>query len=272
MVSPDRKPIPNGLDAKFWRSHGFEKYEHQSEIPTKTGKILKTSVECAGDDGTHFMLNKDSEHPNFIARKVTTDEKSINNYEQNVGRVIRANLGGHRKPLITMIDEKTAELVDATTVAGEPKLIEATFRIDNGTRISQFVVRFDTRNHWSVVRQAMFIDTPPKNTSTYDVEYGETRDGIALPRKVTMSDKKFEYVFSDWKFDETPKSAFTTSHYGLSDLVEARKAQDVTDQKKRGFANLTWYLIGGATAATLSGLVFYSLANRKTRTESRTTP
>ena len=118
----------------------------------------------------------------------------------------------------------------------------------------------------------MFIDTPPKNTSTYDVEYGETRDGIALPRKVTMSDKKFEYVFSDWKFDETPKSAFTTSHYGLSDLVEARKAQDVTDQKKRGFANLTWYLIGGATAATLSGLVFYSLANRKTRTESRTTP
>jgi hypothetical protein len=268
MVSPDGKPSPQGLNAKFWRSHGFEKYEHKTDIPTKTGKIVMTSVECAGDDGTFFILTSDSEHPGFKARKVSSDEKSIKAYEQNAGRIIRANLGGYRKPLITMLDEKTAELVDANPVPGNTRLIEATFRVENGTRISQLVVRFDTSNHWSVVQQGLFIDAPPKNTTTYQIEYGKEIDGISMPRKVSMTDKTVDYVISDWKFDETPKQAFTTAHYGLADLVEAKKAQDVQEQKKRGVTKLTWYLFGGAVVATLAGLAFFYLSNRKPRSNS----
>ena len=262
IVSPEGKKVAAGFDARFVRSNSLEKVELRGEIPAQKEPVKLTTVEKVGDDGSYFMLVRNGKDAKFQARAIQADERTLNLYEQKAGRIIRANLGGVRKPLITMIEEKTAELIDANQVAGEKNMIEASFKVNNGSRVSQLVVRFDIANHWSVVQQAMFVGAPAKNTTTYTVEYDAKINGIAMPRKVTLSENKNPYILSDWKFGPTPSEAFSMQAYGLSDAAAKKPeapASQVIQSEIKSEVKGTNYFAAVAIGLAVVGLFFFLL-------------
>lgn len=268
LVSPDGKRLPNDFSADFFRSHGFEKVELKGAMPAEDGPLKISHVYCVGDDGSFFVVNKSRDRADYQVRKVSSDESSINMYEQKMGRCIRAFLGGHRKPLITMLEEKTATLVDANPVTGKSSLIEATFHVTDGSPVTQLVARFDTTNHWAVEEQDLYVKSPPVKTLAYRVEYGEKQAGVAMPRKIHVSENNYPYVFNEWKFEATPRDAFSMTHYGLSDLVEANRIQNEQQKVRFRIGRLAMFLIVGVIVAILSGVAFLLLSNRSDRPQS----
>lgn len=255
VVANNKKSRQEPFNVRFSRSHGFEKFEISLVQKIDGGQIKTNSVYCAGDDKSFFSVEKPHGKQKYRVgvAKINDTERML--HETDFASCIRAPLGGFERPLITMQEEGTLKLVDANPVPGQANLIEATFAISNNTPLTQLVVRFDTGNHWSVVDQSYFVGSPPQMQASYHVDYGEKRDGIAFPVRFQVNESNSHYEFADWKFQESPRSAFSLTHYGLPDLIEAKQA-------KQRYGVLESYLFIGIIMTSLLGLIFFWLSRR----------
>lgn len=245
---------------RFSRSHGFEKFELDNVRNTQDGQIQTNTVFCAGDDGTFFAISKASSNPKYRVGYIKPNEMDRLIYESDFARCIRAPLGGYQHPLITMIEDRSASIVDANPVAGNSQIIEAKFAMTKDSPLKFIVARFDTANHWAVVDQSYHVGNPPELQASYHVDYGMKHDGIAFPTRFSASEEREQYHFGEWKFQESPRMAFSLPHYGLPDLIKASRSQ------RKAYTFRSRLIIGTCISCLLGlGLLWLSKRSRKVK-------
>lgn len=245
--------IANELTILFFRSHDFEKVESVSKMQTPNGLVVSKTVQCLGN-GDYFELIQKNKSNEYILKSI---KPSINDqalYDSTHGRCLLAPLGGYQKPLVQMMELGTIELADAYSVPSNPSIIEAKFQVSNDTPIKQFIIRFDTANHWAVVNQKTFIREPLIESNEYQVEYGPKVNGIAFPKRFISTSENVPYEFGEWVFEETPREAFLLPHYGLPDVTAL--------QKRPSYFSLKWILSILIVILFAVGIVLFLKSNR----------
>lgn len=214
--------IENGrrreLTVDFFRSHGFDKFEVHFEIPGERS-TKGTGIYCV-DERTAFELNKAGESTGYRLIKQRMNEFDREIFDIEYARVPRSPLGGYRKSLIAMMNSGAIEITDARVDPSSPEIVEATFEVDDDTPLKQIKASFDTRNHWAIVRETIYVGSPLKIATDYRVDYGDqVIDGVRVPIRLKVENEKLPYEFLKWHFTELPRESFTLTHYGLPDLI-----------------------------------------------------
>lgn len=245
--------FPHDLTIQFFRSHGFEKVETNSEFLTPSGPIKSNHVECIGN-GDYFELSKQDSVKDYKLRSIKPSARVLALYDSGYGRCLLAPLGGYQKPLFRMLEDRTAKLLDASQVPSNPSIVEAKFQVSNNTALKQLVVRFDTDNSWAVVNQKFYVNEPLVMLDEYQVEYGPKVNGIAFPKRFTTSSETAPYDFGTWVFEETPREAFLLPHYGLPDVIALNKS--------RSFFSIKWISLAIAVILFSVGIWLFRKSNQ----------
>ena len=255
----DENGKKTGADVTFFRSHGFEKFEiHSSKV--MNGKTIRGLTVYCVDKSSAFLVSRldNEEKWKLYKTKLSPIEREM--FDVDYARIARCPLGGYQKSLITMIDDGSARLIDASISSTKPNLIETIFKVDDNTPLKQIKAVFDTTNHWAITHEIISVGEPLRVATEFDVEYGNTMiNGLRLPVIFKSQNSKYPHLFKEWKFGEVPLSEFQLPHYQLPDVIAAAKPK-----RFNRFDLILLAIIGGFL---ILGLLLYKLS-RKTSTKS----
>lgn len=245
----------SSADVEFFRSHGFDKYEIRSSQAVGSKTISGLTVYCI-DNLTGFLVSRVDGESKWTLYKTRMSEFEREILDIDYSRIPRAPLGGYQKSLIKMLNDGSVELMDAQVSADDPAIVEATFRVDDKTPLKQIKASFDTKNHWAITHETIYVGSPLRASTDYQVEYGSNFvDGIRLPVRLNVEKQKLPYQFGEWKFEEIPRDSFLLTHYGLPDVI--------TPSKRSRFGWFEWLLLAAVAVSIALGIVLYRLSLRR---------
>lgn len=242
------------IEVQFFRSNGFEKCEVNVKMNIGGKNVSGVKVYSLNED-SFFAIERLDEQPKFQLKQLHGKSKAREQYHLELGRFIKMPLGGTQKSLIQLLNDKEIDIETAHSLQNNPKIVEATFEVNNGTPIKRITAQFDTNNHWAVVHQTIEAGSPTIVSADYDIKYGPMNDGVAMPAQITVKGTSSPIEFGEWRFVETPRDAFLLPHYGLPDLIAA--------QQKSGYNWIKLGILAVVLILTVIGIGFYFLSVKR---------
>jgi hypothetical protein len=238
-----------GADVTFSRSYGFEKFEISSSKVMNGKTFSGLTVYCV-DKSTAFVISRFDNEEKWKLNKTKLSRMEREMVDVDYARVARCPLGGYQKSLITMINDGSATLIDASISQKNANLLEATFKVDDTSPLKQIKAVFDTTNHWAITREIIYVGEPLRLATEFDVEYGNSmNNSLRLPVSFKTQNSKYPHQFKEWKFGEVPMSEFQLTHYQLPDVIAAAKP--------KSFNRFDWMLIAIIGGFLILGSILY---------------
>lgn len=178
------------------------------ESPLKTFIRIMNDSNSFGSGLRRFLGSiKDYSWTDRVARK----------YENECAIHVYAPWGFNRMAIADYMREPGFELIDAKPVDDDSALVEVRFiRHADPKSVFEFVVRFDTDNHWAVTSMDMISVSTKKPLAQFEVRYGPKVDGVAWPESI-ISSLRPPIRFTRWAFEPSPDNIFRLSHYGIKE-------------------------------------------------------
>lgn len=214
-------PLVN--EADFAIDHGYEKVAVQRKI-SAGGKNSKhfDKVYCVGPN-TVFTLMRLPDAKDFLVEKVGSTSQDRAAYLTEFGRLIKAHVGVFGFPMTQIMAGPYFRLTNAERTATNGRdLVKVDYEVGTEEPFLRASVVFDPDAGWAVRSSDCRFGLNPGPRFVTDVEYGPSRDGLPLPRRVAIRDETGETAFCefvDWSFEPTPEREFGMPYYGLPDLV-----------------------------------------------------
>jgi len=242
-------------EARFAIDHGMEKVElsrfTQDYRPVKLADI----VYCVGE-GTAFRLFRRAGDELYIVQGIGTTPSDRYSYVSLFGRFVLAHHGVEGLSMSRFLESPGFEVIGAEALNRAGKNL---IKVDcvSGPRASkgQISLVLEPDAGW-IVRSCRYRPGyEPGSLFHYEIEYGTSRGGVPLPRRVKLEEPGgiiHHCEFTDWVFAPTPVSEFNMVHYGLPDLVHAYRPRNT----------LPYWLAGLALLVGSIALVLWRLASR----------
>jgi len=247
-------------EARFALDHGMEKVElarfTRGSKPTKVADY----VYCVGE-GTAFRIHRRDGAEGYEIEGVGAAPMDRILYSAVFGRFIHASHGVVGRPISNFLEEPTLEIVGAEAVERDG---ENWIKVDCAIGFPETKDRVSfvlaPEDGWAVQSCQINYHYDPNRPILYEIEYGAAHGGVPLPRYVKLSGENPGVVnhceFTGWEFASTPIAEFNMTHYGLPDLVRARKPR----------GTLAYWLVGFAVLVGISAFVLRRAASRRATT------
>lgn len=244
-------------EASFYFDHGFEKI-HITRSPNRNSnnpQILEM-IYCIGEN-SNFYVDRVPGAKQFSVRGIGADKSDRDVYFSLFGTLLRAHQGSFGRPLSQAMLKPAFNLLDAQRINKDNRtLVKIDYEFGPVDRKSHTTVFLDPAINWSI-RASEYHPYKSKRFSETQIEYGDTVNGIALPKLVKLRDIDggLRYCkFTSWSFEPTPIEEFRMPFYSLPDLVSERQSSGRT---------WPWWLIGTSLTLMILGFIFFWLSSHR---------
>jgi hypothetical protein len=261
-TSPRDVISPRVDDATFAIDHGFEKVQIQVKLPTGGADAPHLdTVYCVGP-GSAFTLTRLPNAKAFVVEGTGLTPKDRAVYLNTFGQFVKAFDGVFGRTMSQVMSTPGFRVTAAERIEKDGEtLVKVDYESGGRQPKQQTSVVFDPNAGWAIrssdLRQKLASYEIRMIT---DVEYGPSRDGFPMPRRVTVRNQTGDVSiceFVSWSFEPTPEAEFGMPYYGLPDLVSKAKAP------RRTFV---YWCLGIATVGIVFAVLLRRLATRGVRT------
>jgi len=260
-TSPRAVGPPRVDDATFAIDHGFEKVLIQTKLPTGGANAPHLdTVYCVGP-GSVFTLTRLPNAETFVVEGTGLTPKDRALYLNTFGQFVKAFDGVFGRTMSQVMATPGFRVTAAERIEKDGEtLVKVDYESGTHEPKQQASVVFDPKAGWAVRSS----DWRQKLASyeirmITDVEYGPSRDGFPMPRRITVRDQTGDVSiceFVNWSFESTPEAEFGMPYYRLPDLVSKSSAP------RRTFV---YWCLGLATVGIVFAVLLRRLASRGVR-------
>ena len=228
-VNPrDSRPLPT-KEGRFVIDHGYEKVTIRRTLPVRGAKSHHIdNVYCVGVD-TAFTLVRLPGSKEYMVEGIGSTLKDRSVYLALFGQFIRAHHGVMTRTMSQVLASPGFRLTNVERVTKDGRsLVKIDFEIGTREPLPQGSIVFDPDAGWVVRSSDFHYGASARPRFVTDIEYGPSRDGFPLPRRVSIRDETGETLFcefADWSFEPTPEREFKMAFYGLPDLLSKSGAR-----------------------------------------------